>query len=307
LSPALRILNLSDCRNLDGEHWVKIVVALRKTLSTVKLDRCVSVSNKAIQFLIRKLRILDELSLMFCTQLTDQCLLPDDIRVDQQHETPPIIGGRNVMGGDLGQQAGALADLDLIVVQEQAEHHHGRLLRKYKSPWPLRSLQLRTLYLGGNMNMTEAAICFFVTRTPKLKTLSIPALLTVKDTTLIRIGKACPRLQHLNTSICHKVSTQGVIGLVRRCRNLRFLDFGGCEGLTDPALAHIRDQCPMLKSLDVSKTTQLSAHAILDLVTHLSNLTTLRLRAKDDEHRHPQNLFVDIAKVRPFLKVVKDY
>jgi hypothetical protein len=153
---------------------MKIAQSLRKTLTTVKLDRCGRLSNKSIQFLIRKLKYLDELSLMFCAQLTDDCLFPDDIKVINTLldplQPPETLEADQIEEGENEEEV--LNDPnDLVRVLRAAETNRRK---KFKTEVPLRPLPIKSLYLGGNLNMTEASVSFFVARTPKLKTLSIP-------------------------------------------------------------------------------------------------------------------------------------
>lgn len=201
------LLNL-DLPAIDNDSLRQIVLNLKSTLSNIKLDRYESfvliilklsvrtISDETVAFCIHHLQHLDDLSLMFCEQLTGDCLYP----YKETQET------------------------ELVAEPESspAEEDQSEFASKPRKPdLSLPVLPMTSLYLGGNINVASTALSYFVQRTPLLKNLSIPALVTVNDSTLNRIGKCCPRLQHLNVSLCKKVSTLGVKMLTRRCHALK--------------------------------------------------------------------------------------
>lgn len=247
-----------------------MVDLLTEKLKFMKLDKCSKIDDKSVYYCLNKVTQLQELSIMFCGQLTEKALLGDTTQ--QQNEQ-----GNFVAHSD---------DFE-------------------SSQWVY---QLRHIYFGGLMEMPEHAVISIIEHSPKLKTCSIPAILGITDTCLHKIANSCPSLQHINISLCNSVTSEGPIKLIEKCKMLKHVDFSGVVKLTDQVLDNLADVAEemnghSLKVLDVSKCSLMTEKSILRVVNKCNNLTTLRLKGISNFSDSFQD---SVTKIRPYVNVTKD-
>jgi hypothetical protein len=291
-----------ECTLLTGESVVAIVDALKDKIKFLKLDKCPNIDDNSVYFALSKAIQLQEISLMFCGQLTEKALLGKQPSEEVKE--------------------GFVED---ILSQNQSLIHH-------LSP-PV--YQLKHLYLGGNMEMPEHAVMKMIQCCPRLKTCSIPAILGITDNCLIAISKHCPSLQHINVSLCSSVSSVGVIEIVKGCKMMKHLDLSGVTKLTDDALDNLADLAMSasnggggsggdraivedgnnlgsaiissgkhsLKVLDISKCSLITEMCIMKLVSNCRNLTTLKMKGITTLS---ESFTTNVASLRPYLVVIKD-
>lgn len=165
---------------------------------------------------------------------------------------------------------------------------------------------LKHLHLGGCTKLSERCIISMVKRSPKLITLSIPAIFELTDLSLVYIA-SLNRLQHINLSLCATITDVGIRSLIRNCSNIKFMDLSGLPKISDNTLQEISNHCSHLKTLDIARSGPFSEEGLMEMVQGCINLNMLRLGVSGNQPRLPFLFFEKLKEMRQNLTVLKNY
>jgi len=220
LKSNLTVLNLSECNSVDGSTVTCIVNLFHNQLRTLKLDKCPQIDDNCITYALSKIRHLQELSLMFCVQLTDKALMTNDQSTDKQ-----CLQLRHIfLGGNTNLTEKSVLDLvdsspklktcsipAIPAISDLTLVHLGKAC-----------LAVQHVNVALCINITPLGVRSLVEGCKNLKTLDFGGLEKLTDLALDSIQK-CQALKLLDISRTVHLTDIGICALVKACKNLSTL------------------------------------------------------------------------------------
>jgi len=117
-------------------------------------------------------------------------------------------------------------------VEVLAFHHYGKI---------------EFVDFSGCCGISEASVILFITRQPKLLSLSVADLTNITDKTMECLSQNCPQLEHVDISRCSRVTDTGVMLIGEYCPRLKSLKVEGCRNITERSLSKLRSRIQIEK------------------------------------------------------------
>ncbi|CAN7984767.1 unnamed protein product [Ixodes hexagonus] len=221
----LEHLDLTEVYKLSGQCFHMAGARLRKLV----LRGCSGVTSTGLTKVATKCRLLAELSISDCLQITDNdvLLLCQNLRALRVlHLAGSFL---NLTNEGICAVSGLplLEELDLNQNKAVTDVAIGAICRCCTK---LRSLNISGCHLG----ITDKS-CGHLSRSPRLRDLKMSYLGQITDSGLGTLS--CQgQLNSIELRGCPQVSDTGVLMLVELCRDLQSLDVSGCDLVTNAAV-----------------------------------------------------------------------
>ena len=219
-SPDLSDISFEGSATLVGEEIEDetIYALCRPGLTSLRINRCRRVTDRAISHVAKHCRQLQSLSLSNTALVTDQSL------------------------SDLGRQCRELVHLELS--------HCDKISRKgilrIAENCDLQTAVLRNCRLMNNDCIRGLVECCPL----DLLKLDLSGCTSITNDALIHVARRCLFLRSLTLKDIQHISDAGVMHLTR-CTKLTELNLSACHKVTDSSLALVAQACTCIKRLDV--------------------------------------------------------
>ena len=229
----LTFLDLANCKDIGDETITLIATGCGPRLKYLDLRKCDRITDVSGS-LLGNCTSLTHLSLLKCTKLTDDTLLPiatncSKLNLLHLRKGKPQDPGVKLLGEQQRDRGATLTALDLgnctWLTDESVEKiSHCTLLRK---------LNLRKV-----TKATDLSLRLIPQNCRKLEQLNLSHCKKVFDKTIYDLALKCCEMQHLDLSWCERVTDWPIIKMAQTCRKITHLDVGMCPLVTSAVLPH---------------------------------------------------------------------
>ena len=223
----ITFLDLAFCKDISDEVVELISNGCGPRLTYLDLRKCDRITDKA-GALLGKCVKLKHLSLLKCTQLTEETLLPvaqNCLNLELLHMRKSRLSdpGLQLLGEQQRDNGATLTALDLgnctfLTDKSVQEIMHCHLLIK---------LNLRKAF-----KTTDLSLRLIPPNCRKLQQLNLSYCKNIHDKTVYDLGMKCPDMVHLDLSWCPAVTDWPITKMAERFKKLKHLDIGQCPRVT---------------------------------------------------------------------------
>jgi hypothetical protein len=214
---------ISGLNVLSDTSLMQIINVLYPTLMTLKIDRCNRISDNSIKLILQKCRQLNELSVMFCSQLTDaafDCLeIPnkDDHRIKLQLKHA-YLGGTEFTDKSIMRISWYCPKLKILTIPYLKELTDLAMLRVGRE-----CTRLQHLNVALCAKLTPAAVTYILSHCPRMRHLDISGIANMTDISLQYIAQYGSSLKNLDISGGSHYSEEAILEVVQKCKALQVL------------------------------------------------------------------------------------
>jgi len=220
----LTVLNLSECPNMDSLVLMSIIDQMQKQqkLKILKLDRCSQISDKAVFYALSNLVNLQEISLMFCEQLSGHSLCGEtnfDVENSITYQLQHIY-----LGGSSNISEKSLVDF----------------FRKCP--------KLKTCSIPAINEVADPTLITIGSHCPNLQHLNIALCPLVSTVGVHEILCKCKNMKHLDVGGVKKLDDT-IMEDIYTCRSLKALDISNNVLISEASVLKVVQGCPSLNTL----------------------------------------------------------
>ncbi|KAI9758349.1 MAG: threonine synthase [Chaenotheca gracillima] len=206
--PALEVLNVSWCSNMDARGARKIIDSCER-LRDLRVGEISGFNNKEVMQRLFETNRLERLVMNGCTALTDEALkvLVEGANAENDPLTGrPRVPPRKLRHLDLGRCHRLTSD-GLEALADNVP-------------------ELEGLQLGGCTDLSDDALTRLLPTVPKLTHLDLEEIPPLTNKTLQNLAQApcASRLRHLTISYCEKTGDTGMLPVIKACQQLEKLE-----------------------------------------------------------------------------------
>ena len=263
-----QVFDLSVCVGLDDGVLEVMASRAGPWLKELSLAYCSQVSDYGLVPLVMKVPLLEVIKLEGCPLVKDKTVvaLSDSC---PRLKAINLRNCRSVTGASLvrlSERCPALEHVNFCGVQ--------LLERELKVVFE-NCAQLRSVDLAGIGSVTDAVVGVLVQNSPNLNYLSIQRCERITDTSILHLAQL-KFLERLDLTNLEQITNEGLIKLLKkRGKCLREIFLARCMSITNEAVIALADNCPKMDRIYLAGLIHVTDEAIIKVISQCKNLSVL--------------------------------